>query len=182
MIADLDMIVDHDKMVRVLSALMDDGAKLATVTSGCKEIADEIRGLPPEISPPDVARALTSIGSTPMDWSNGDDIEVRRQLVALANSIDRMRRLKKGGVAAFPGVLGSRLAAILEQLRDVGLFLVPVGELEGWLAGHGVSESKSNKSAWANAAAQKIQELGEQKGDVWEFVAAAGEYLSARSH
>jgi hypothetical protein len=62
-------------------------------------------------------------------------------------------------------------------LRSVGLFLVPVGELEGWLASEEIATSKNNKAAWANAAALKILSRGASTGDIWHFVRGVGEYL-----
>ena len=55
-----------------------------------------------------------------------------------------------------------------------------LGELEEWLATHGVEPSKSNKRAWANAAAQRVQQLGKQSGDVWDFVSDVANYLVSR--
>ena len=89
-----------------------------------------------------------------------------------------MRRLKRGGIEAYAGELGDEMRDLLEQLSDHGLFLVPVGELEEWLANHDVGISKSEKRAWSNAAAQLIQKVGKQSGDVWDFVEAVGRHLS----
>src|SRR5262249_22558209 len=67
------------------------------------------------------------------------------------------------------------------ELKKYGLFLVPVGELEEWLAGYHVEASKSDKRAWANAAAQTIQRMGKHEGDVWAFVAEVCQYLSGEA-
>jgi hypothetical protein len=179
-VADLDMIVDRNKMARVLQALIDDASVCEKLARECNEIADEIRGVPPEISAVDVAMELAALGGASMDWSKGDDIEIKRRLTRLATSIDRMRRLKKGGVDEFSGVLGDRLTGMLKELGEFGLFLVPVGELEEWLMNHGVSESKSHKRAWANSAAQRIHQLGKHGGDVWDFIATVVRYLVSR--
>ena len=60
----------------------------------------------------------------------------------------------------------------------MGLFLVPLGELEEWLVNEKIAVSKTNKWAWANAAAQRILQLGKQKGDIWDFVSTVGRYLT----
>ena len=91
-----------------------------------------------------------------------------------------MRRLKRGGIAAYSGELHDKMSILLEQLKNHGLFLVPVGELEQWLASYDVGVSTSDKRAWSNAAAQTIQKVGKRDGDVWGFVAAVGRYLSSR--
>lgn len=178
-IADLDMLVDRDRMTRVLQALVDDAAFCDEVVLSCNEISEDIRRLPPDLPSEDVVNELNTLGTSAMDWNKGDDIELKRRLMRLANSIDRMRRLKKGGIHAYPGQLGTRIADMLSKLSQCGLFLVPVGELEEWLADHQVEESKNNKRAWASSAAQRIQQLGKQPGDVWDFISAVGRYLTS---
>ena len=177
-IADLDMLVDSERMSRVLEKLVDDPAVADVLIQACNRIGEAVRCLPPMVSAAEVANELTAIAAQSMDWTKQDDLQVRRRLRQLANDIDRMRRLKRGGIDAYAGGLGDDMRALLEQLRGQGLFLVPVGELEEWLANHDVGVSKSEKRAWSNAAAQLVQKVGKQRGDVWDFVEAVGRYLS----
>jgi hypothetical protein len=112
-----------------------------------------------------------------MDWSQNEDAPLREALQALAQSLDRMRRLKGDGIAGLPRELAGEAEALVGQLAALGLFVVPVGELEQWLAGVGVTASKQNKWAWANEAAAKVR-LGEpQKDDVWAFIRAVATFL-----
>jgi len=178
-IADLDMLVDGDRVTRVLKTLVHNESTRDALVSQCNQLAEEIRRRPPVVAADQVTSELSSISALSMDWNNRDDIEVRRRLSLLTRQIDRMRRLKKGGVTAYEDGLGERIADLLKQLTSHGLFLVPVGELEQWLAANGVEASKSNKRAWANAAAQQIQKLGKQSGDVWSFVTSVAEYLAS---
>lgn len=178
-IADLDMLLDREKITRVLYFLADDPVSSAQLTHSCNEVAEQIRQRPPELSAQEFTAELLSLGNTSMDWAKGDDLEFKKKLHRLANSIDRMRRLKKGGIKAYPDPLATQLVKLIDQLSKIGLFLVPVGELEEWLSKYEVLESKSNKRAWANSAAQKIHQLGRQHGDVWEFVARIGNYLAS---
>ena len=78
----------------------------------------------------------------------------------------------------FQDPLAARLRQLVLSLKTVGIFLVPVGELEEWLADEHIAESKANKWAWANAAALRIQGKGSTEGDVWDFVRDVGNYLS----
>ena len=176
-IADLDMLVDGDRMKRVIDRLVEDRDIKQSLLKSCNEIAGAIRSLPPTISPIDVANRLSSISALNMDWANQDDVKLRRHLNQLANEIDRMRRLKTGGVAEYRGELGDRMQLLLNELKEHGLFLVPVGELEQWLSALNVGVSKKNKRAWSNAAAQVIQQVGRQSGDVWDFVLGIAQYL-----
>jgi len=179
-IADLDMLVDGERMSRVLGKLVDDLKIRDSLLQSCNRIAEAVRGLPPTILPAEVHKELSSLGESSMNWNNRDDIQMRRRLGRLANDIDRMRRLKRGGIAAYSGDLGDKMRVLLEQLRNHGLFLVPVGELEQWLAGYEVGVSKSDKRAWSNAAAQIIQKSEKRDGDVWGFIAAVGLHLSSQ--
>ena len=178
-IADLDMIVNNERMSRVLDKLVDDSQVKSDLIDSCNQVAVAVRNLPPTMSPEDVSKALSSISSSPMDWNKGDDVTLRRNLGKLANNIDRMRRLKKGGVKEYVGDLGPLMGDVVDRLKSYGLFLVPVGELEGWLAAHDVGASISDKRAWSNAAAQTIQEVGKTNEDVWSFVSEVGRYLSS---
>jgi hypothetical protein len=71
------------------------------------------------------------------------------------------------------------LHTVVSDLVKHGIFLVPVGELEWWLRKHGIEESRETKWAWANAAAARIQGLGAQSGDVWDFIRSVGAFLRA---
>jgi hypothetical protein len=179
-IADLDMLVDSKRMAQVLAKLVDDPLIRSDLLQSCKVVADGVRDLPPTITPAAVVQELSAISASAMDWNRGDDVEIRRRLSRLTNDIDRMQRLKKGGIAAYAGDLGNQMSALLERLKGHGLFLVPVGELEEWLATYDVGVSKNEKRAWSNAAAQTIQKAGKQDGDVWEFVSGVGRHLASQ--
>jgi hypothetical protein len=77
----------------------------------------------------------------------------------------------------YPKQLAVRIRDVTLRLQRVGLFLVPVGELEEWLADENLGVSKKQKWAWANAAAERILKLGRQSGDIWDFMSEIGRYL-----
>ena len=179
-IADLDVLVNADRMSRVLDQLVADSTIKEQLLRDASKVSEAVRSLPPTMSAEDVAKELALIAESRMNWALQDDVELRRRLGRLTNQIDRMRRLKNGGVSAYEGELQSLMIGLLNQLQTHGLFLVSVGELEEWLADREVGVSKSDKRAWSNAAAQLIQQSGKQEGDVWNFVASVGRYLSGR--
>jgi hypothetical protein len=139
----------------------------------------KLKALPPTISAEEVKRQIDAIGSSRMEWNRDDDLTVRRRLKDLAGGIDRMRRIKAGGVAGMPPDLAAELGALVNNSHSMGVFLVPVGELEGWLANEGIAASKETKWAWAIEAAAKVRELGAQKRDVWDFMRQVGAKLRA---
>jgi hypothetical protein len=91
-----------------------------------------------------------------------------------------MRKIKRGGLSKLPEGIATATSVLLKDLGKIGLFLVPVGELEQWLAAENLQASKDNKWAWANEAATCIQESGNRKGDVWDFMRDVAQYLTLR--
>lgn len=177
-IADLDVLVDDGRIGRVLESLVNDPAACTALHESCRAVASAVQSLPPVVSPKVVGERLAKIGQLRRDWSKRDDVSVRNELRALSNDIDRMRRLKRGGIADFDQPLQGQIRDIVDRLARIGLFLVPVGELEEWLAAHDVGVSKSDKRAWSNAAAELISKVGQQDGDVWAFMRAVAQFLT----
>jgi hypothetical protein len=81
-------------------------------------------------------------------------------------------------VEALPDDTAESCRQLLTALNEIGVFIVPVGELEAWLVDANIQESKENKWAWANAAALYVQSRGAASGDVWDFIRQVGTYLS----
>lgn len=177
-VADLDVLTDGDRVRRVLEAL---GSKeTARLTSETQRLVGLVKALPPTVSASDARRQILAAVSDDLDWSRGDDGALSSRLQAVARSLDRMRRLKTAGSEPLPDSIRIPLAALIRDLHAEGFFVVPAGELEEWLGGHGIEASKHNKWAWANEAASLVKSLGNRQGDVWEFVAQVGDYLQNR--
>lgn len=177
-IADLDVIADRERIHRMLKAL--GCAEADAIATECHRISEAVRLMPPTISEGEIRVALEEIAGTELAWAMGDDAKIRRRLRELAQRLDRMRRLKVPTVEPLPAGLKNEVDALLEKLAASGLFVVPVGELENWLASLGIEASRANKWAWANEAAAKIRECGRRDGDVWTFIDHVGNYLDAQ--
>jgi hypothetical protein len=176
-IADLDVITDPSRLRRVLDVMAtEDAARALTVKAAA--IMDEIKKLPPTVSTAEARKKMNNLSIASEAWDGEADIEMRRELLRLTQQLDRMRRLKRGGIGALPDNVAQPLRDLVVSLKEFGVFLVPVGELEEWLAGAQIQESKENKWAWANAAALYVQSHDTEPGDVWEFVRQVGKYLS----
>jgi hypothetical protein len=175
-VADLDVIADPTKLKRILE-VMADPARTEDLVAKARSVAEAIRKEPPTISPAAVKDSLSAIVLEGNDWEEEADIKVRRELNRLAEQLDRMRQLKRGGIAGLPVSVAEEATSLLRELSSEGIFLVPVGELEEWLETYEIQNSKRNKWAWANSAAQIIQERGRQQGDVWDFMQSVGQYL-----
>jgi len=109
-------------------------------------------------------------------------------LIELAGNLKRIREsgnpwknYKKIGAAALnegTRQLFHELSAICEEH---GLFIVPVGELEGWLVEYGLPHS-SNKSKWIVTALETVPSLALETGkQPWSFVEKVFAYLSNSS-
>lgn len=175
-IADMDIINDPARLGRVL-AEMTTSDVVSDLTTRARSIMEAIKSLPPTISPGEVEKRLGQLLGTGATWDDEEDIDLRRELVRISQQLDRMRHLKRGGLSAFPDSISTPLRELINSLKEHGVFLVPVGELEEWLAHADIKESKDNKWAWANAAALYIQSQGTSSGDVWDFVREVGRYL-----
>lgn len=177
-VADLDVITDKDQLKKILSELTDNSTadRLSHLAA---EIVNAIRSTPPEVEEHTVRKQLQSTLEGGLVWSQGDDVQLRKTLIEIARNLDRMRRLKRGGVTAFPPDIKTKLESLINECKLHGLFLVPVGELEEWLSTHGITASKQNKWAWANEAAILVRKTGAKRGDIWDFIREVGSYLKS---
>jgi hypothetical protein len=142
-------------------------------------VMKQVRGLHPTIDPAAYKTRLADIDALTTDWQAEDDRAIRRKLSSLSNDLGRMRRLKTG-IRSFPLNISEPLAALVETLKKLGLFLVPVGELEQWLTPEQVATSRGNKAAWASDAAEYIQTVGAAADGIWKFVRDVGHQLDQR--
>lgn len=113
----------------------------------------------------------------------GSDTETL--LSELAGNLKRIResgsswkKYKKIGVAALDDQTSKKFHELSDLCSEFGLFIVPVGELEGWLVGHGLAHS-SKKSKWIVKALELIPELNQDVNEEpWSFVENVFTYLS----
>ena len=179
-VADLDALSSIDRLERILDA-MTDAETSAAILDFAVPILEAIQKLPPTISENEVRNRIAEIGAGSMNWQIGDDAALTRKLRDLSRELDRMRRLKRGAMQELPPEISGKLSQLLEKLAAVGIFLVPVGELEDWLGDEPMKSSRSNnKWAWANEAVIAIQNKGAQLGDVWDFVRGVAKYLNSQ--
>jgi hypothetical protein len=179
-IADLDALTDVGRLNRIMSALTEDERLVSELTAKARELANALKRLPPTISESEARSAISSTLAEEYDWDEDTDGPLRRRLLQIASDLDRMGRIKRGGVAALPVDLRAITLSIIDELANLGLFLVPVGELEGWLETYGNRVSKKEKWAWANEAALLVHKAGPQEDDVWGFIRRVGQHLRSR--
>jgi hypothetical protein len=174
-IADLDLLTDPPRLCRILE-VMAGLEEVGQLLVQAREVMDQVRNLHPTIDPAAYRTRLAEINALPTDWRAANDRAIRTKLSSLSNDLDRMRRLKTG-ISSLPPEVAAPLGELVEALKKVGLFLVPVGELEQWLTPEQVAISRANKAAWASAAAEHIQSTGTAAGGIWDFVRDVGQHL-----
>jgi len=140
----------------------------------------EIKNVPPTVAAGEVQEKLKAAAARKLDWEAGHDSELRVELNGIAAALDRMGRLKRGGLDNLPETLSTRLGRVIDIVAAHGLFVVPKGELEEWLKEYDVEASKNNKWAWANEASHVIRTSGPREDDIWGFMRGVGDFLAQR--
>jgi hypothetical protein len=180
-IADLDVVTTPERLGFILDA-MGASAGVNELVSRARSVMELIKKIPPDIELEAVRGELAKILPEGTTWKNEEDIPVQQRLSRISKQLDRMRRLKSGGVPRLPREVAELLDELLRLLKNSGVFLVPVGELEWWLSAANIRASKENdKWVWANEAATYITEVSMEatRGDVWDFMREVWGYLKA---
>ena len=123
-----------------------------------------------------------------LDNQTANDLHAERQacrailedMGTLGNPPNEIRRCKVDGVAGIEDAADrARVEAFLATLADIGLFLVPVGEIEKWLTQFNLT----NKQTWVTDMLKHLGSVGSAAyvtpgdGDVWEFVEGIARWI-----
>jgi hypothetical protein len=179
-IADLEFVLDEGKVAPVLDLLYVDAENRKEILGMIPGLLRELEKIEPSIKEQEVTKTLDDLSERTLNWENRDDIAIKRVLTGLAEKLKRRRRLKDGGVDAYsqlPAVF-EPLTKIVAKCHSVGLFLVPVGELECWVRHLMTDVTESGKPERAMIAAAKIRDCTEKKGDIWAFMEKVLEFLT----
>jgi hypothetical protein len=176
-IADLDLIMNQETFRTITEALTEE-TEAKELQADRKQAAAKLASLPPSITEADVHGRLQQLGSQRFEWATGDDAELVKRLRGLANQIDRLRRLKSGGIAALPVEPKEDVQVLVDRCATRGLFLVAVGELEHWSAElMKGGPSREKKPEWIAEFLKRLQTHPQHAKDIIDFVAAVGEFL-----
>jgi hypothetical protein len=181
-IADLDAIIDTRMIEAIVPYLTGKSDVSLEIVTDAVNLAQMVKGLKPEIEPDDVRQTLREVSESKLDWNAGDDATARKTLVKLCDRLNRISRLKQGGVAAYSGHPAVQIAleALIEKCAKCGLFFPKVGELEDWASSitEGVSKRAHNKTERAAIVADRIRGADTKAGDVWDFTRAVFAFLA----
>lgn len=105
-----------------------------------------------------------------------------RHLSALPRLPDQTKAYKRRGLAALGPTERAEVESHLRGLVDYGVFVVPVGELEGWLSVLGIGGPKRD---WIVSMLTRLggdssapDYVGSSHDDVWDFVDAIGAWTA----
>ena len=91
--------------------------------------------------------------------------------------------MKKGGISFLSGEPQESCGSLLDQLAAYGVFVVPLGAVESWLAYLRIQSSKNN---WLPAIFERMradplddQYVAPQENDVWAFLERISSWIVA---
>jgi hypothetical protein len=178
LIADLDLLRELGTFHSILIALAS-AEQTRDAMEKCKNIIQQIKALGPLYSEAELAAALREILGETLDWSDVEQLgRVRGTLGDLSAGLSETARLKMGLESLSDQTVYHDLKAFLGDLRSVGVFLVPCGELEDWVPHlmDGAPSKKKKKPARANFMANIIRETPVGADDIWAFIQKMAEY------
>jgi len=168
-IADIDVLREERLLRRIVEAL--GGSWTSNLSRDLRIVAAAVESLPGG------APLVADVRKEIEDCLGDDDTqrlaeEQTRRVREIVKSTDGWRRVRSGGVAAMPNGEARQAAdKLLSSLATVGLFVVPVGALEGWapsVGGHG--------SAFVSAALEA--RAHETNGALTDFVLRVAQSIS----
>jgi len=176
-IADLDFLAKEGEIRKVLKELGTPSQEIKTLCERARKAISQIRSSTEQIDVEQIRTELNTISNGLTE--NVDDARVKGKLQSISRQLYKLNNLQQKGIEAIPEVfenegstihLRAEVNSLLSDLGTYGLFLVPVGELESWLPILMKGQSRENKSKWAMLAAEKIEDVGERKDDIWQFM------------
>lgn len=170
-VVDIDILNGKDDLNRILSSL-----GKGHITSNQQELVDNLAS---EIATGSDSKALDAIKQSIAEFltqlSGGE-----HNFSGARGAINRIRKdaskwstIKTDGVQALDGELKNRIEKFLLDLSGEGVFVVPVGELEGWID---LGDVKKNK--WIVPALEHVAKHGSPE-PLKDFIRNAVHYLNS---
>jgi hypothetical protein len=179
-IIDIDLLNDAGELKKLLLAHGCPEAECAAALALRDTSEGAVCAVPAEQRLGDMVEALRNeIGD-----AQDDTRDAAARARVLGRVCDRVKNLKspwqpvkKGGVDALPANVQPAVIELAARCAKHGLFLVPVGELEGWLRRR-VSFEEGNKHEWIVRALQLLPNLEVRVGErPWSFIVEVHGYL-----
>lgn len=169
-IVDIDVLNSTDDLNRILSALGKDHVN--------SDQQDTMKDLAAEIESGSDLAALTSIKQSIEEFLNQLN-ENAHTFSGARGAINRIKKdsskwstVKTGGIQVLDNALGARVNKLIHELSECGVFVVPVGELEGWID---LGEVKKNK--WIVPALEYLAKNGSPQ-PLKKFIGSVVDHLN----
>jgi phosphoribosyl-dephospho-CoA transferase len=130
-ITDIDILNSSDELTKLLLALKPDKD-----CSGALTARQEIAKLVSKRDENEVLTEITSSVAELLDQLRANEHTLsglRGALNRVYGESTKWSAIKKKGILAFPATQRDLVQKLVDELRSDGLFVVPVGSLEGWL-------------------------------------------------
>ncbi|MFI1392009.1 AAA family ATPase [Streptomyces griseoaurantiacus] len=170
-IADIDFLNDTRKIKDALSHL---GGSWDDVKTDVLTIHRETSSEVVATTASEIKQQIASIIGNP----RGKTLLTQRQIEAISETLrtaNGWKKLKASGVQALNGEPYAAARRLVSYLAKIGLFLVPVGELECWIR----DISPSNKVAWLTRVFEEGRHLN-PSGELRDFCSDVRSYLTAQ--
>ena len=163
-VADFDVLREKQPLKRIVESLGGDWSRIEGDWQVVKSALDsQTRAPSTGYVKEELVKVLNGVETSTL---HKEDAERIRQLVKPDSGWDRTKRAGKSAVP--PGDAMARLGTLTEALRAIGLFVVEVGELEGF-----VPEVGGHGPAWVNEVHERGLHSDESaSAAAWEFVRA----------
>lgn len=160
-VPDFDVLRDKRELRALLKAIQ--AERTEEMLEHQEVIRSEIEGQPISARLADLRTAVEkALEQTPIDATTMGEAEalsdIKRRLKRALEESDAWSPYKRRGTAELTPRGKKSFEHINNDGRSIGLFIVPVGELESWLVEFGI-ERLSNKSTWIVNALAKLAEL-----------------------
>ena len=161
-VADLDLLRDRDQIAAVLDALGADPSEMSGVFNG---VHSALSARPPVTSRGDFFSGMRAILDQAQERNelSGED---RRELQRLLEETADWSEAKRYGINKLRGGALRDAQKLLDEWGNIGLFLVPAGELECWWP-----EGPALKNEWFLAAIKKVIEDEKSLKEATDFMA-----------
>ncbi|HEY1681772.1 MAG TPA: AAA family ATPase [Candidatus Tumulicola sp.] len=183
-IVDFDILNDARTFTELLNALSIEGSSREKAIALRARIAGDIEG--PGKLEERRASYVKQVETTQRRIDSTTDVQAQMQ--DLSDLGDKLRfandpwlDAKRNGAGALQDDSSVAFFELCDIVERSGLFIVPVGELEGWLH-DAVSTSRKNKANWLAASLKALPHLLTEPTDVWAFIARVREYLIGQSN
>jgi hypothetical protein len=161
-IADLDLLRNKDEIAEVVDAL---GANLGETSGLLNAVHSELSSSPPVTSFDDFLSGVEAILDNSRK-SKALSPEDRRTLYGLLEGHADWSQAKQYGISKLRGGALQSAEKLIEEWAKIGLFLVPVGELECWWP-----EGPASKGEWFVPAIKRVTEDASSMPAATDFMA-----------